>query len=709
MPTVKKLSYAGITLPLTPSFLEEQWLRIVHDQYSYIYADFWNFEKPNSQALPTPNLPVPPSFSLGKLTWPTGASCPAFFHTIIERNRWENHISPLCSPDGYNTPQPLMVFDSRPDKTITASMYICGAARPLNQLGNPFNDLMLLTLTDQRFYWYYNRANISNPLTWTALYDQLASALGITISLDTISPNYGAPSSKWNLAYQASTNTILDAAAANVGQRVVVGLDGTVKTVNWQTARAASNAYTTSSNILISGGLIEEAAIAKSVPSSVQTLFPDKSTGTIVPIPIVVNNTLTSLSISEYGTSPGLPGYIQTIYGDTEYNGSNMSALNDYAAQAASDWYGWQLVDTDLVYPGIEPWIPTGWEDSTEWALKLISQNPALPLSDGDDPYTKTQIHRGPWTSIPSGNFYNPGGSSTVTNYPTLYIQQVEDGEDAVRLPGTKGDTGPAGKSARDGAPGQPGEEAEYTPVVPGLRGLRGFTGIGIPGIPGRDGDEAEYTPIVKGERGSPGANGRTPPAIPGRDGDDAEYTPIVPGLIGLRGYTGTGQPGPPGRDGEDDDKPIVQIVQNIVGNVPIYNGSGVTQTLSSGGTWQDISFSTKTIVAGIYLLGAGSEGHINLTTPGSTGNDQSDLQLRLVVTAGSLSIVTSINPIAVIVAVIGPQQLESTNSGGFTTIAIATTSVTYKLQGQFNLGSGATSTNVNNLIGCYGYNIKLG
>lgn len=576
MATVKHLSYAGIVLPLTPSFLEDKWYRIIHDQYSFRYADFWNFDSPNSQALPTPTLPKAPKFTLDVLNWPTGASNPAFIHTIIETDRW-NRISTACAPGGYNTPQDLVFYDGRVGKTVTASMFVCGAARPLNQLGNAFTDLWLLTLTDVRFYWYYARTQITTPISWAELYDQLASALNTTIAPDTINAAYGTPSAKWALAYQASTPAILDAVASNVGQRVVVGLDGSVKTVNWQTARTAAGNYVDNINgRVISGGLIRESDIGKYVPASVNTLFPDTSGGPLSTAPHVVNNTLPSLSISEYGTAVGIPFRVQAVYADLTYDGANAVAVNAYAVQAATDWYGWQLVDTDLVYPGIEPWVPTGWEDCIEWTLKLIENNPALDTStNGDDPFTKTQIRRGPWTDNTAGNFYTPGGGGnvTITNNPTLYIPVGDEPEDPLPIPGPKGDNGADGVDGRDGIPGPDAEEAEYVPIVPGPMGLQGFTGTGIQGPPGPEADEGEYTPIVPGPIGLTGLTGVGVQGPPGRDGDDPEEPLVIPGPIGLQGLVGVGVPGIPGRDGEDaEDNLIIPGPQGIQG----FTGTGL-------------------------------------------------------------------------------------------------------------------------------------
>jgi hypothetical protein len=198
-----------------------------------------------------------------------------------------------------------------------------------------------------------------------------------------------------------------------------------VNTVNWRTARTAALGYIANTNgRLISGGLVQENAIVKYVPEAVKTLFLDNSTIPLPGMPKVVVEELGALGIDLYGSATGVPGWKQTIYGDLVFDGKNLADINAYAKQAAIDWYGWRLMSPELVYAGIEPWEPTGWEDCIEWTLKLIEQNPALPDSPTDDPYTKTQIRRGPWTDFNIGNLT----AQQIKNPPSDSIYQPDYG-----------------------------------------------------------------------------------------------------------------------------------------------------------------------------------------------------------------------------------------------------------------------------------------
>lgn len=395
MSTVKKLSYAGVTIPLSEPTLEG-WLASVNPQ-DFKWWDGWNYDQPNTRSLPTPSLPVMPEFQVGVLTWPTGYSRPSSFNFVTTTER----LALITAAQGsINSPQSLMMFDGRTGKTVTASMYML-PPRPINLLNHNDSDAWMVTLTDQRFYSFWRRGSITTPVSWTDLYSQIGAILGVTITPDTVDSRYGTPSGKWALKY-APMSVLLDSVAAQVGQRVVVALDGSVKTVNWTTARDASITYINSSDVVVSGGVLNESDIARYVPSAVRVLSLDTSTSPPSASPHVETKTLASLSIAGYGAATGVSGFYQTLNSDLPYTGSNPTAVADYATVAATDWYGWRLPDTDLVYPGIEPWAPTGWEECVEWTFQKRSP----------EPFASTRVRRGSWSDMISGDWYAGQGPS---------------------------------------------------------------------------------------------------------------------------------------------------------------------------------------------------------------------------------------------------------------------------------------------------------
>jgi hypothetical protein len=408
--TIKHLAYSGVTLCLPTPQLERSWLARCHPPWDFYDADFYNFDRPNSAAIPTPPVPRPTDFRLNTLFFPTSASRPAWFHAVATTAQIEAIYAAVGAT---SVPADLVFYDGRAGKTITASMRML-PERPFNiTTGDTTETFWLLTLTDERYFWYLKRGVITTPASWANLYSQLATILGTTITVDTVHADYGTPSSKWAVAYR-SPGAILDAVAYSVGQRVVVGLDGSVRTVNWETAQAASNLYFSLADAPISGGRVAASGIARCAPASVNTVFGTDPGGSTH----VVNNTLVSLAVPGYGAATGLAGYADTIFGDGVYDGANGAALASYAAVAAYDAYGWRLADPDVAWPGIEPWQPTGWEERIEWTMKVRD----------DGPFALTTVRRGPWTEFVAGDYIDD--PATPTPY-TLTVEE-QDGSPSV-------------------------------------------------------------------------------------------------------------------------------------------------------------------------------------------------------------------------------------------------------------------------------------
>lgn len=402
------LSYAGVYLPLqTPDL--ERYLAQVNPRDLYRQFNAWNFESTDLTYLPTPVLPEQPPIRPGVLHWPTGACRPAWFHAVVGSDVLAQLRAACGDP---RTPQNLVMSDGRNGKTITASMYMLPPI-PLTQfglIGDPFGstpvapqqDGWLITLTDQRFYWHWRRGVVSDTASWTSLFANIGSVLGASVSVDTVDSAYLTPSAKWKSNYQPAA-TILDAAAAQVGQVVVVSLAGAVRTVNWETAKTASDNYLfdPDSAPVISGGVLSDDDIDAYVPASVDVVFGGSPDYSPPPSSVyVVNKTLASLSVPGYGGATGVAGPAALVYADLVKTTTpdNTAQVDAYAAAAATDWYGWRLPDMDLVWPGIEPWVPTGFEDYAEWTYQR---------RDGQ-PFASTQIRLGPFSDFPSGGIPNP-------------------------------------------------------------------------------------------------------------------------------------------------------------------------------------------------------------------------------------------------------------------------------------------------------------
>lgn len=353
--------------------------------------------------------------------WPTGAARPAWFHCVVEETRLDAIKTALSVTNGA---APLVFYDGRSSKTVTAQMRML-PERPINvNVGTSANKFYLVTLTDQRFYWYQRRGVVNPPSSWAELFDQIGTLLDVTIATDTIASSYDIPSTKWASGY-ASISALFDAAATQIGHRVIVALNGDVRTVTWESAQGDSDAYFDTADPVISGGRTSTNGIVRTAPASVVSVFASATDGALGPNPYTVETTLFSLGLSQYGGASGQTGNRETIFADAAYNGLNSTAIATYASGQARDYYGWYLSDADAAWPGIEPFVPTGWEDSIEWTLTIRD----------DGPFALTRVRRGPWRTFYGGDYSagyvatlgTPGGgpASIIANVCAQYATGI--------------------------------------------------------------------------------------------------------------------------------------------------------------------------------------------------------------------------------------------------------------------------------------------
>lgn len=194
-------------------------------------------------------MPVRP----GKLWWPSGASRWATGFYIATEYQLDL-IRQAISDDG-DYEQDLVLSDGT--TTVTAPMYML-PPRPLAQnppdadhlqdwtlpvddfgtLGEP---VYLLTLVDERYFWWERAATISvteNTTTWETLISAIGTGLGVTITPDTISADYLKPSGSLASASEPLP-LLLDLVCWSIGHRFVRALDGTCTTQTYTTARAS--------------------------------------------------------------------------------------------------------------------------------------------------------------------------------------------------------------------------------------------------------------------------------------------------------------------------------------------------------------------------------------------------------------------------------------------------------------------------------------
>lgn len=402
------LSYGGVSL-CQPTVPVETWIA-----RNFALGDIYQFARTHWHERTNGYYPVHPPeehrpIVLNSLRWPVGASRWTVGHFLVTDNQL-NRIRPLA----YSRPPaaggvistvryrslPLVMYDGRNQQTnrIKTNLYML-PPRPLAKRKGR-NGMYLLTLVDERFFWWSRSAQIDVTdtfTTWTQLYEDVADGLGITVTPDDIDSAYLRPSPALAQQYRFLP-PLLDAVAYNVGQRVVRKLDGTVITQNARTARQQQGETTYT---VMAGG---EFALTKfppsdaggAIPKTVAVAFPEFLNGDLSPTPRVFAVDLTDIAAA----LPELSGAAVTGYDGTKffrdtaivcgceeqgsYSGSlsgtnipdvespecNETELQLLANQVAEDFYLWHLGGVkDIKYAGVVNRSVEGLHD-VEWRFR---------------------------------------------------------------------------------------------------------------------------------------------------------------------------------------------------------------------------------------------------------------------------------------------------------------------------------------------------
>lgn len=107
---------------------------------------------------------------------------------------------------------------------------------PLHRVSLVVPSLYLLPLVDERYYWWEKvepPAITPGTTTWEEAIENLALAMGVTITVDDVDAAYLYPSASLGLP-RGPLPPCLDLLCAAVGRRVVRSLDGTVRGMSAQ-------------------------------------------------------------------------------------------------------------------------------------------------------------------------------------------------------------------------------------------------------------------------------------------------------------------------------------------------------------------------------------------------------------------------------------------------------------------------------------------
>lgn len=355
--------YAGV--PITPV-----------DSDSPLVTRFWaghrfdifthpSFSQSNIDHLPIPEAPPREAPRLGVWHWPNDASRFAYCHLICSITELTAIRAAIGSAPTVPDAKPLVFTDGV--REVEGDMYFL-SAHPIGQRGHD-GDYYLLTLVDERWYWWQGALYSANQPSWLSLLNVSFVQFGISATIDSIPAAYLTPClGRW-LVDWAPVPLIIDAVCRTVGLRVIRQLDGSVSCVSYATAAASDDSeWTTYQYDAIAGGRLVVADIAKTVPETVAVGF----SGTVGSSTLV---TLASLALTQYGTAVGVDGFLGTVIADLD-SAASAPQRTAYATQAATDYYLWALSLTDCTLRGFFDRPMTGLEDAQEWA-----HTPAGPMT----------------------------------------------------------------------------------------------------------------------------------------------------------------------------------------------------------------------------------------------------------------------------------------------------------------------------------------
>ncbi len=337
---------------------------------------------------------------VGSLWWPTGASRWAVGHFLCGAADLATLLPLAYDSEAPYVPQALelLLDDGRPDAAglVSAWLYLL-PPRPLTNVPGADGPLWLLTLVDERFYWWWQHSGLitltAGTSTWDDLYTTLATQLGTTIDHDPVDADYFKPHAYSQLAaaYE-NVPMLLDAVAYNCGQRLTRTPDGLVRAINAGTAQQQRDANLAAAGDYVEAGdeLNYTQSLAAALPEQVLLAFRRWSGSALVAPPAWITKTKAVQTVPGYSSYTGYgTKFFRCMMPANDGTGtpSNDAHLQTLCDQVARDFCDWQAFATvDQVWGGIVPWPPDGLHD-VEWTWRLDRVN--------------TRVQRRPWNEDP--------------------------------------------------------------------------------------------------------------------------------------------------------------------------------------------------------------------------------------------------------------------------------------------------------------------
>jgi len=336
--------------------------------------------------LPVYNWPTPPPPKLNSLYWPSGASRWARGWFLCNGTAKDSIVSQAHSAGG-TTALELAIGDE--DTNVQYIDLYLLPPRPVSGIvpgttqtaAEVAATLWLLPLVDVRYFWQFissGNLELTSSSTWTTLFSSLGTALGVTISVDSVDADYLQPDWVELTRRYVPVPVLLDAVAASVGQRIICDPEaGTVTSQSVASAKTALQAnYDQGLLSLAAGGDLSTSL--GDIPASVRVNFRRWSQYSVYCDGEIYTTTSAASATAEPPTST-VSGkeriFHSTLYAEYPYNtaansGSaptNSATLAALAAQVAADYYGWLSRLYDVCWNGVVDWTPTGFDDAIIW------------------------------------------------------------------------------------------------------------------------------------------------------------------------------------------------------------------------------------------------------------------------------------------------------------------------------------------------------
>lgn len=337
-----------------------------------------NFPEPPYDDIPDVNYPSAPAIGINTLYWPTGASRHGVFYALASEGM-KNEIEKAV--DGSTSTQTLKIGTSSTHQ-IEVPMHML-TPRPISAIGLGESDSQaawLLPLVDQRYWWQFlNTGAISwsSSTTWATAFSDIATALGVTFTQDTVDADYLKPDWFEAARLYGDTGRILDAMCHSVGQRLIVipDKDGTIEIVDFYNTGGEILSYPTIKDewLIQAGGPMKHSTNEHHVPAAVHVICRKFADGTADADGDVYAYTKTPAAtvFSSDDLETGTEHTIHTsawadftLAGGSPDNNTNLDAL---AAQIAADYYASLKVQYDYQFAGVVPWDFTPFDNWVLW------------------------------------------------------------------------------------------------------------------------------------------------------------------------------------------------------------------------------------------------------------------------------------------------------------------------------------------------------